>query len=107
VFISLIRDDLFDEWGNPPPLVRPPTLTRQTVEDTLLPPKHPLVLQELRDFAAELDGLGEVGSTGEWVSPRQVNEGQPQCVWKIGDGKWGKRGFAQATPAHKVFGDKP
>jgi hypothetical protein len=22
-------------------------------------------------------------------------------------GKWGKRGFAHATPAHKVFGDKP
>ena len=107
VFISLIRDDLFDEWGSPPSLVRPSTLTRQTVEDTLLPPKHPLVLQELRDFAAELDGLGEVGSTGEWVSPKQVKEGQPQCVWKIGDGKWGKRGFAQATPAHKVFGDKP
>jgi site-specific DNA-cytosine methylase len=107
VFISLIRDDLFDEWGSPPSLVRPSTLTRQTMEDTLLPPKHPLVLQELRDFAAELDGLGVVGSAGEWVSPKQVTEGQPQCVWKIGDGKWGKRGFAQATPAHKVFGDKP
>ena len=74
VFISLIRDDLFDEWGSPPSLVRPSTLTRQTMEDTLLPPKHPLVLQELRDFAAELDGLGVAGSAGEWVSPKQACE---------------------------------
>jgi hypothetical protein len=101
VFVSLIRDDLFDVWGRPPALVRPPSLTRQTIESTLLSPTHPLVIQELRDFTIELDVLEKAGSMGRWASPRQVKEGQPQCVWEIGCGKWGKRGFVRATPAHK------
>ena len=104
VFISLIRDDLFSVWGRPPALVHPPSLQRQTIESTLLPPSHPLVVQELIDFAEVLRVMGD---TGRWVTPMAVKEGQPQCVWKFGDGKWGKRGFAQATPAHKVFGDEP
>jgi len=62
------------------------------------------VVAELLDFAEVLRVMGD---TGRWVTPKQVIEGQPQCVWKFGDGKWGKRGFAQATPAHKVFGDEP
>jgi hypothetical protein len=107
VFISLIRDDLFGVWGRPPALVRPPSLTRQTIESTLLSPTHPLVVQELLDFAIELNVLRAEGSTGRWVTPKAVLEGQPQCVWKIGDGKWGNRGFVQSTLAHKVFGDKP
>ena len=104
MFISMIRDDLFDTWGQPPALVHPPSLQRQTLESTLLPPSHPLVVRELKAFAVVLKTEGDLG---RWVSPKEVMEGQPQCVWKFGDGKWGKRGFVQATPAHKVFGDKP
>ena len=58
-------------------------------------------------WVAGTEVLRVEGDTGRWVTPMAVKEGQPQCVWKFGDGKWGKRGFAQATPAHKVFGDEP
>ena len=104
MFISLIRDDLFSAWGRPLALVHPPSLQRQTLESTLLPPSHPLVVQELRAFA---EVLRTEGDSGRWVTPKEVKEGQPQCVWKFGDGKWGKRGSAKATPAHKVFSDTP
>ena len=105
MFITLIRDDLFDVWGSPPALVHPPLLPPQTLESILLPPSHPAVLEEIVSFKAILE---ESGDMGEWVAPiAGARPGQPQCAWKVGDGKWGKRGFTHATPAHKVFGDMP
>ena len=104
IFISLVRDDLFDEWGRPPELVHPTGLPRQSLEEILLPPDSRLVQQEVSAFAAMLAAGGD---PGRWIEPAATDEGQPQCEWKIGDGKWGKRGFTHATPAHKVYGDDP
>ena len=109
IFISLTRMDLFEQWGSVPKLVHPPIGQRQTIEDTLLPPAHALVQAELVAFE---EVMASLQMPSAWVerSAHQMatyTPGQPLCVWKAGDGKWGKRAYSVATPAHKVFGDAP
>ena len=109
VFISLIRMDLFKLWGSVPDLVHPEMQRRQQIEDTMLPPQHPLVRAEVAAFSAV---MADLKMQSRWVEHtaeqrRRRIPGHPLCVWKAGDGKWGKRAFAHATPAHKVFGDLP
>ena len=109
VFISLTRMDLFKLWGSVPKLVHPTVVNRQVIEETLLPATHELVQAE---FAAFHELMVSLDMPSAWVERSAESiayrvDCQPLCVWKAGDGKWGKRAFAFATPAHKVFGEEP
>jgi site-specific DNA-cytosine methylase len=107
VFISILRSDHADKWGLHAAKAPRPQHVFTPIEDMLLPADHELVVAE---FAAFDRILRESGLSSALVSdPRDAQRSvrDPVLAWKCGDGSFGCRGFTNAVPAIKVFGEGP
>ena len=107
VFISILRSDHADKWGLHKATVPRPTHVFTPIEDMLLPSDHVLVVAE---FAAFDQILRESGMDSALV-PENLEAHEmtrdPVLAWKCGKGGFGCRGFTNAVPAIKVFGEGP
>jgi hypothetical protein len=106
-FISILRSDHADKWGLHAATAPRPPHVFTPIEDMLLPADHVLVVAE---FAAFDQILRESGMSSALV-PANVDARRiarnPVLAWKCGDGGFGCRGFTNAVPAIKVYGEGP